>query len=84
MKLILLLTGLVFLFSCSRPWTESDKQNFMGGCMSGALKNMDQEKAKDYCSCMLQKVQKRYPNANDAKYLKNDTAIYSMGRACMK
>jgi trans-aconitate methyltransferase len=52
--------------------------------MKGALKDMDEEKARAYCSCMLQKVQKKYPNAADAKYLKNDTAIYSMGRECMK
>jgi uncharacterized membrane protein len=72
------------LLSCNHPWTQDDKQNFLGGCMKGALKDMDEEKARAYCSCMLQKVQKKYPNAADAKYLKNDTAIYSMGRECMK
>lgn len=84
MKLIFLGVVLGSLMSCNRPWTDSDKQNFMGGCMNGALKDMDPEKAKAYCSCMLEKVQQRYPNAADAKYLKNDTAIYSMGKACMK
>ena len=84
MKLIFLWVILGFLFSCNRPWTDSDKKNFMGGCMSGALKDMKPEKAQAYCSCMLEKVQKRYPNAADAKYLKSDTALYSIGRECMK
>jgi len=83
MKPALSLAFLAFV-SCNHPWTQDDKQNFLGGCMRGALKDMDEGKARAYCSCMLQKVQKRYPNAADAKYLKNDTAIYSMGRECIK
>ncbi len=83
MKLIAFLLVL-FLFSCNRPWTENDKQNFMGGCMNGALKDMDQAKAKEYCNCMLEKVQKRYPSVSDVQYMKKDTAIYTMGRECRR
>ena len=52
--------------------------------MSGALKDMGETKARDYCNCMLEKVQKKYPDAADARYLKNDTAVYSMGRECIR
>lgn len=82
MKLTLFFLAAFFLYSCNQPWTENDKQTFMGGCMNGALKEMDPEKAKAYCSCMLEKVQNRYPNVSDARYLKSDTAVYAMGRAC--
>jgi hypothetical protein len=52
--------------------------------MNGALKDMGEAKAKAYCSCMLEKLQKRYPDASDLKYARTDTAVYSMGRECMK
>lgn len=45
---------------------------------------MGEAKAKSYCSCMLQKLQKRYPNAADMKYVKNDTAVHAMAIECMK
>lgn len=84
MKWIFLPALGVLFASCDRPWTQSDKQNFLGGCMSGALKDMGAAKASDYCNCMLEKVQKKYPDAADARYLKNDTAVYTMGRECMR
>jgi hypothetical protein len=72
------------LFSCQHAWTPKDKETFMGGCVNGALKDMGEAKAKAYCSCMLEKLQKRYSSASDLKYAKTDTAVYSMGRECLK
>ena len=84
MKLFLLVI-LAFAFSsCKHAWTQKDKEDFVGGCVNGALKEMGEAKARSYCSCMLQKLQKRYPNAADMKYVKNDTAVHSMAKECMK
>ena len=82
---IFLLAALwLFFSSCKNAWTQEDKDTFMGGCINGARKDMSIEKAQSYCSCMLQKLQKRFPDAGDMKYVKSDTAVYSMARDCMK
>ena len=81
---ILLVLSLFLVLSCSRTWTETDKQTFLGGCLQGAKKDMDSAKAKRYCSCMLEKLQKRYPDPSDIKYVKSDTAVYSFANDCLK
>ena len=72
------------LMACNRPWTDQDRRNFLGGCLKGAFLEMDSTKAKSYCNCMLDKIEKRYPDAGDVKYIRQDTAVYSMGKACRK
>jgi hypothetical protein len=72
------------VFSCKHSWTPKDKENFIGGCVNGALKDMGEAKAKAYCSCMLEKLQKRYPDPSDLKYAQTDTSVYSMGKECMR
>ena len=52
--------------------------------MTRAVKEMGDAKARTYCGCMLEKLQKRYPNAADVKYAKYDTALYSMAQQCLK
>jgi hypothetical protein len=84
MRPFLLLLILFSLGSCKRPWTQKDRDDFTGGCMNGALKEMEQAKARSYCNCMLEKVQRRYPDAGDMKYIKTDTAMYSMAIECRK
>lgn len=70
------------LFSCKRPWTDKDRQAFLGGCVNKAVPEMGEEKARSYCSCMLRQLETHYPNANDLKYLKSDTTVYSLAREC--
>lgn len=84
MRTLLLLSTLAIVFSCKSGWTQKDTQDFMGGCMKGAVNEMGAARAQSYCSCMLDKLQKKYPNAADLKYVKNDTAIYLMGKDCLK
>ena len=72
------------LFSCKQPWTQREKEQILGGCMKESIKDMGEAKARVYCSCMLGKLQSRYPNARDLKYIKSDTALYSMGQDCLQ
>jgi len=71
------------LFSCKRKWTDSDKSDFYSGCLNSAVKNKDITNAKSYCNCLLQKVVAKYPNANDAKYIKYDSTIKQLARECL-
>jgi hypothetical protein len=82
MRIAIILIAGAILCSCSRGWTMADEQQFTGGCLKGAFKDMDSIKARSYCDCMLQQVKKRYPNPSDVKYIKADTALYSIGKRC--
>ena len=84
--MVKILTAVISMLfaSCNNPWTGKDKEEFYGGCVKGALKDMTEDKAKSYCNCMLEKVQKRYPNVSALKYIRADTALYSIANECRK
>jgi len=81
MALFLLAAALV---SCSRPWTEKDKSEFVSGCLSAAVRGMGEDSAKRYCRCLVEKVVAKYPNANDAKYIKYDSTVKVLAQECLK
>ena len=70
------------LFSCKNGWSDQDRKQFVGGCVNGAIKSMKPEKANAYCQCMLQKIQQRYPSPVNSTFMKNDTAVYRIGKEC--
>jgi hypothetical protein len=74
--------AVLFTASCKQPWTDKERKSLMGGCLTKAVPDMGEAKAKAYCQCMLQQVEARYPNAADVKYLSGDTTVYSLGRRC--
>jgi len=84
MRKFILFFFVLCLFSCKRKWTDRDKSDFYSGCLSGAIKNKDIKDPKSYCSCLLQKIVVRYPNANDAKYIKYDSTVRQLARECLK
>lgn len=55
----------VFTSCGEKGWTEEDKEVFMEKCTGSASKNLDSETATAYCECVLEKVQKEYPNPDD-------------------
>jgi hypothetical protein len=71
------------LFSCKRKWTDKDKADFYSGCLSSATKNKDIKDPKSYCSCLLQQVVTKYPDANDAKYIRYDSTIKQLAKDCL-
>jgi hypothetical protein len=83
MRNLILFLFLLLLFSCKRKWTEKDKSDFYSGCLNSAVKNKDIANPKTYCSCLLQKVVAKYPNANDGKYIKYDSTVRQLARECM-
>jgi len=72
------------LFSCKRKWTDKDKNDFYSGCLSNALTDKDVKNPKAYCNCLLQKIVAKYPNANDAKYIRYDSTARQLAMDCLK
>lgn len=69
----------------STSWSQTDKDAFMNTCVSKAQSSagMDETKAKDYCSCMQEKVEKKYPNSSDAAKM-TISDITEMAKGCVK
>ena len=57
---------------------------FYSGCLSKVATGSDIKEPKAYCNCLLQKIVAKYPNANDAKYIKYDSTIRQLARDCLK
>ena len=75
-KLILFSLLAVFFFSCAvkshssskSGWSDKEKSDYMQECIKNfpaSLAN-SKVKAKDYCSCTLEKIQVKYPKPEDA------------------
>jgi hypothetical protein len=65
------ITPLLFLLliasSCKNTWNREDKDLFYQACTDEAIKWAGtKERAKTYCDCVLQKMEERYPNEQDA------------------
>ena len=52
-------------------WSKKDRDEFVNSCAEQA-KGLGTEKAKNYCECMQFKMEKIYPNVNDAAKLTGD------------
>ena len=66
----------------SKGWTSAEKDAFMNTCVTSASTGLGQRKAENYCSCMLQKLQREYPNANDAGRMTTEEST-ELARACL-
>ena len=84
MKIYFFLLSLLVFFSCKRKWSEKDKSDFFSGCMSKTISNKDVKDPKLYCNCLLQKIVAKYPNANDAEYIRYDSAVVQLAKECLK
>ena len=74
-----------FFTACKRKWTEKDKSEFVSACMSTAVKdsNIGEKQAREYCHCIIDKIVEKYPNANDAQYIKYDKGAVTISRDCL-
>ncbi|HEX7904700.1 MAG TPA: hypothetical protein VF487_12545 [Chitinophagaceae bacterium] len=49
-------------------WTKEDREAFVSNCITSAQKGgLSEEKSKNYCECMLFKVEMKFPKTTDAK-----------------
>jgi len=49
-----------------RGWTTKERDLFLEECVSTAEKNIGEERANIYCSCFLEKVEKKYASYTQA------------------
>jgi len=47
-------------------WNSMDRNAFIKDCISSAKEGLGEEKAKNYCECMLYKVETRFPDPGKA------------------
>lgn len=82
LAVFLLLAGCL---SCERKWTEEDRKQFIGGCMATAVADtmIGNRLAKDYCDCLVQEIERKFPNANDVKYIRFDSSTRQIGSQCL-
>ncbi len=67
MKLLLtILSATVIISSCTGGWSDAQRKQFVKECADAAAAGMGQEQANSYCSCMVQKLEAKYPNYTDA------------------
>ncbi len=56
--------------SSSSGWSRKDELDFVNSCVREAKKGgMEELDAQSYCDCMQYKIEKLYPNINDASRL---------------
>jgi hypothetical protein len=66
----------------SAGWGSKDEDAFMESCVSGAKASMGASKAEAYCSCVLEKIEVKYPSAIDALKL-NTEDMMQMAQDCL-
>ena len=53
-------------FAQESKWSGKDRSDFIGECVPAAKAGMSTDSAKYYCYCMLDKMETRYPDPEDA------------------
>jgi len=88
-KICFLLLLSVVSISCKNTWNEEDKSAFYSACTDEAIKWAGSEaKAKTYCDCVFSKMEKKYPNEEEAlehlDILAKDTGLVNCKTEVMK
>lgn len=70
MKFIVAVFYLLLVASCksrtSTKWSKAERDAFRENCVVNSKAELGEERSVLYCECMLEKVEARYPNVNDA------------------
>jgi hypothetical protein len=54
-------------------WPSQERANFLTTCINSAKAGLGEQKAKNYCECMLYKIEKKYPSTAEAATITADT-----------
>ncbi len=79
-KYIVLVLFWAFIAGCTEFWSGANQRRFTEACVEESLSWAgSEERASDYCECVLGKMMQRYPNDEDALLhlasLAKDTAL---------
>ena len=64
-------------------WTSEEEEAFNKTCVENAKAGMGEEKAKGYCSCMLQKMEDKFRTPNDADTISMSQTM-EWAKQCLK
>lgn len=67
-------------------WGSANEDVFVSNCVSSAASSgkFSKSQAKAYCSCMLEKLERKYPNPEDISGMdENDPAMLRMAKECV-
>ena len=67
-------------------WGSANEDVFVSNCVSSAASSgtFTKAQAKSYCSCMLEKLERKYPNPEDIKDMdENDPVMLRMAKECV-
>ncbi|RYZ29909.1 MAG: hypothetical protein EOO10_04665 [Chitinophagaceae bacterium] len=65
----------------TQSWTPEEKSTFMTACTEGTSENMEESKSNNYCACLLEKLEKIYPVADDVINLTENKQM-ELSKAC--
>lgn len=66
-----------------QAWDDQTKTAFVTNCTNEAKARMNEDAAKEYCNCMLEKIVARYANPADANNM-TIQETQDMARECVK
>jgi hypothetical protein len=64
-------------------WDEGNRSAFISKCIEGTKAQMTDDKAKSYCSCMLDKLEARYPVADSTSNM-TMTQMSELAKDCVR
>lgn len=73
----------LFVKSAAKYWTKQQISEFTKNCEANAGKIMNDDNAKDYCECAIDKVAKKYQNYEDVKKT-NLREVLEVAKDCKK
>ena len=77
---------LVCFYSCSSKtktnWTKAEQDAFRENCVVNSKENLGEVRSRNYCDCMLRKVETKYPDASEAGKITRDETM-AMAKDCM-
>lgn len=66
----------------SSGWSKTEKNQFMNTCISTASKRVSQSRAEEYCSCMQEKIERKYPDYNEMNSKMTSTEVNDLAAGC--
>jgi hypothetical protein len=67
----------------SKGWSKADQNKFITNCTQTASSSMGEERAEEYCTCMMKKIEKRYPNSSEVDQM-TESEITKLAKTCVQ
>jgi hypothetical protein len=78
----LIVVGLIAFSACQSRWEEEEKEGFSRQCLASArIQNLPQP--EQYCNCVLERLQREFPNPTDMEDGLKLGDIAAYGQTCL-